>query len=234
MSETHTLLEDLGPIVIHTLLESNKKFNVGVPQGKSLSEMLNEKKYGKKIHNVLQSHTNPDYVKPLSNYSGGENGKTLVNKYIGNLGGRSGGSTINSDKTNKQHGGVIHQALQASASTKPDVTSDGGSLNKYPSNLGSRGGESTNKSTNGSTIKFPESTIHKYPNNLGGRGDKLSSKSSGGIGKYLLGLGAAGAAAAGAGAYALRDQLGDDAGEHIHSLRDKLARLFAAHHDDEA
>jgi hypothetical protein len=40
---------------------------------------------------------------------------------------------------------------------------------------------------------------------------------------------------AGAGAYAIRDKLGDsaeEAGEHINSLRDKLADMIAAHHDD--
>jgi hypothetical protein len=48
--------------------------------------------------------------------------------------------------------------------------------------------------------------------------------------KYLLGLGAAGA-----GGYALRDKLGDtadEAGEHINSLRDKLANMIATHHDE--
>jgi hypothetical protein len=48
--------------------------------------------------------------------------------------------------------------------------------------------------------------------------------------KYLLGLGAAGA-----GGYALRDKLGDaadEAGEHINSLRDKLANIIAAHHNE--
>jgi hypothetical protein len=48
-------------------------------------------------------------------------------------------------------------------------------------------------------------------------------------GSGLLGLGAAGA-----GAYALRDKLGDaanDAGEAMHSLRDKLAGLFASHQE---
>jgi hypothetical protein len=49
--------------------------------------------------------------------------------------------------------------------------------------------------------------------------------------KYLLALGAAGA-----GAYALRDKLGDsaeEAGEHINSLRDKLANMIATHHDND-
>jgi hypothetical protein len=44
-----------------------------------------------------------------------------------------------------------------------------------------------------------------------------------------LGLGAAGA-----GGYALRDKLGDDVddtGEHINSLRDKLANIIATHHE---
>jgi hydrogenase maturation factor HypE len=48
-------------------------------------------------------------------------------------------------------------------------------------------------------------------------------------GSGLLGLGAAGA-----GAYALHDKLGDaanDAGEAMHSLRDKLAGLFAGHQE---
>jgi hypothetical protein len=47
--------------------------------------------------------------------------------------------------------------------------------------------------------------------------------------KYLLALGAGGA-----GGYALRDKLGDaadEAGEHINSLRDKLANIVAVHHD---
>jgi hypothetical protein len=87
----------------------------------------------------------------------------------------------------------------------------------------------------------------------GGRRTRASSNppdNGGGIGKYLLALGAGGA-----GGYALRDKLGDDTGEvgeamhslrdklgdvanntgeHISSLRDKLANIIATHHDDEA
>jgi hypothetical protein len=70
-------------------------------------------------------------------------------------------------------------------------------------------------------------------NSSGGKASSSPTKPPrGGIGKYLMGLGAAGAA--GAGAYSLRDQLGDaadDAGEHINSLRDKLANIIAAHHE---
>jgi hypothetical protein len=70
-------------------------------------------------------------------------------------------------------------------------------------------------------------------NSSGGKASSPPAKPPrGGIGKYLMGLGAAGAA--GAGAYSLRDQLGDaadDAGEHINSLRDKLANIIAAHHE---
>jgi hypothetical protein len=67
----------------------------------------------------------------------------------------------------------------------------------------------------------PGKVFNKKPsNNSPGGGSNLSSKPSrrspGGIGKYLLGIGAAGV------------------GEHIHSLRDKIAGLLAGHHDDEA
>jgi hypothetical protein len=53
-------------------------------------------------------------------------------------------------------------------------------------------------------------------------------------GNGLLGAGLLGGLA-GAGAYALRDKLGDsteEAGEHINSLRDKLANIIATHHDE--
>jgi uncharacterized protein involved in exopolysaccharide biosynthesis len=53
-------------------------------------------------------------------------------------------------------------------------------------------------------------------------------------GSGLLGAGLLGGLA-GAGAYAIRDKLGDtaeEAGEHINSLRDKLANIIATHHDE--
>jgi hypothetical protein len=54
-------------------------------------------------------------------------------------------------------------------------------------------------------------------------------------GNGLLGAGLLGGLA-GAGAYSIRDKLGDsaeEAGEHINSLRDKLANMIAAHHDND-
>jgi hypothetical protein len=82
--------------------------------------------------------------------------------------------------------------------------------------------------------KIDPTGILPKDNSSGGKSSSTPPKSPrGSIGKYLLGLGAAGAA--GAGAYSLRDQLGDaadEAGEHINSLRDKLANIIAAHHDE--
>jgi hypothetical protein len=53
-------------------------------------------------------------------------------------------------------------------------------------------------------------------------------------GNGLLGAGLLGGLA-GAGAYAIRDKLGDsaeEAGEHINSLRDKLADIIATHRNE--
>jgi hypothetical protein len=103
-------------------------------------------------------------------------------------------------------------------------------LSKFSSDGG--GGRSSNNPPNPPGGGGGGRSSNNPPNPPGG-GGKLSSRPPrrppGGIGKYLLGLGAAGA-----GAYALHDKLGDvadEAGEHINSLRDKLANIIAAHHE---
>jgi hypothetical protein len=115
-------------------------------------------------------------------------------------------------------------------------SSDGGggrSSNNPPNPPGGGGGgRSSNNPPNPPGGGGGGRSSNNPPNPPGG-GGKLSSRPPrrppGGIGKYLLGLGAAGA-----GAYALHDKLGDvadEAGEHINSLRDKLANIIAAHHE---
>jgi hypothetical protein len=154
MSENHTLLEDLGPIVIQTLLEELS------PGAKRFIERE-------------RTNRNPKY-------------KRVVTKFVTKDKNKSGSSNT-----------------PALSSSKPPVKIDlTGILPK-----------------DNSSVVSSSSTPAKSPR--------------GGIGKYLLGLGAAGAA--GAGAYALRDKLGDaadEAGEHINSLRDKLANIIGgAHHE---
>jgi hypothetical protein len=73
--------------------------------------------------------------------------------------------------------------------------------------------------------------IEEAANNKGKKGPRPPSYPNG---SGLLGAGLLGGLA-GAGAYAIRDKLGDsaeEAGEHINSLRDKLADIIATHHDE--
>jgi hypothetical protein len=73
--------------------------------------------------------------------------------------------------------------------------------------------------------------IEEAVNNKEKKGPKPPSHHNG---SGLLGAGLLGGLA-GAGAYAIRDKLGDsaeEAGEHINSLRDKLANIIATHHDE--
>jgi hypothetical protein len=91
------------------------------------------------------------------------------------------------------------------------------------------GGSSSNLPANPLPVKYSDKLL---PVKYSGSGRSSNTPHRGSIGKYLLGLGALGAA--GAGAYALRDKLGDaadEAGEHINSLRDKLANIIAARHE---
>jgi hypothetical protein len=96
-------------------------------------------------------------------------------------------------------------------------------------------GSSSEFSGSGSLSKFSGGgSLRRKVSGGGGGGSskRPPRRPTGGIGKYLLGLGAA----AGAGAYALHDKLGDaadEAGEHINSLRDKIANIIAGHHDED-
>jgi hypothetical protein len=115
-------------------------------------------------------------------------------------------------------------------------------VTKDKNKSGSSGGSPSNilalpASSNSPLLPAKINTLSK-DNSSGGGGSGGGSSNThpksprGSIGKYLLGLGALGAT--GAGAYALRDKLGDaadEAGEHINSLRDKLANIIAAHHE---
>jgi hypothetical protein len=73
--------------------------------------------------------------------------------------------------------------------------------------------------------------IEEAANDKGKKGPRPPSHHNG---NGLLGAGLLGGLA-GAGAYSIRDKLGDsaeEAGEHINSLRDKLADIIATHHDE--
>jgi hypothetical protein len=94
-------------------------------------------------------------------------------------------------------------------------------VNKYKQRAPSTGGSSKN-AYNGKNGGKPPSGGRRPSSNPPDNG--------GGIGKYLLAIGAGGA-----GGYALRDKLGDvtdDTAEHITSLRDKLANIIASRHDE--
>jgi hypothetical protein len=85
-------------------------------------------------------------------------------------------------------------------------------------------------STGGSSSYAYNSKNNSKPPGGGRRPSSSPPNDGGGIGKYLLGIGAGGV-----GGYALRDKLGDvtdDTGEHINSLRDKLANIIATHHEE--
>jgi hypothetical protein len=163
MSESHTLLEDIGPIVIQMLLEELR------PGAEYFIKRERENRH-------------PKY-------------KRVVTKFVTKDKNKSGSS-----------GGSPSNILALPASSNSPLLPAKIDIIKNNSGGGGSGGGSSN-------------TPPKPPR--------------GGIGKYLLALGAAGAA--GAGAYSLRDKIGDaadEAGEHINSLRDKLANIIAGHHDE--
>jgi len=221
MSKKHTLLEDFGPVVIHTLLEGTrvKKERIRKRREEKLLAAAAESP-PKLLASQIPSLNSPS---PLSN------------KFFDEL----------------RSSGVLDKSLGTSRILPPKRSSTGGgSLGGTSNHLGGGGGGSSSSSSNplgaARSVSSGGSTNHSPgggggglsggpPNHPpGGGGGGLSggppNHPPGGIGKYLLGIGAAGAA----GAYALRDKLGDaadEAGEHINSLRDKLAGMLAAHQE---
>ena len=205
MSKKHTLLEDFGPVVIHTLLEGTrvKKERIRKRREEKLLAAAAESP-PKLLASQIPSLNSPS---PLSN------------KFFDEL----------------RSSGVLDKSLGTSRILPPKRSSTGGgSLGGTSNHLGGGGGGSSSSSSNplgaARSVSSGGSTNHSPGGGGGGLSGGPPNHPPGGIGKYLLGIGAAGAA----GAYALRDKLGDaadEAGEHINSLRDKLAGMLAAHQE---
>jgi hypothetical protein len=176
----------------------------------------------------------------LSKFSGGGSSRRKVSgdKDGGSSSEFSGGGLL----SKFSGGGLLRRKVSGDKdSGSSSEFSGGGLLSKFSGGGSSRrkvsgdkdSGSSSEFSGGGLSSKFSGggSSRRKVSGGGGGRSSKRPPRRpTGGIGKYLLGIGAAGA-----GAYALHDKLGDaadEAGEHINSLRDKIANIIAGHHDE--